>query len=168
LLHERDSLGIEQFRKGYFMFSDSDASLESSFSPSYFRGDRISLSPSCKVGGSDSRIGASDVFVWLTVTHKNISTFEGWAFDASIASSLYCGNGFVLGNCRCAFVPAFPGDGAKTTKPQVDAAIQASIKQEIPTVPKEGGGRRKATTKEAQDRSKWIGKEKRISKGREE
>ena len=65
----------------------------------------VSLPASSSVRRPDSGVVADNNFVWLRVHSKENSSFEGWAFDYTTASSLYCNNGFVVKNCRCALIP---------------------------------------------------------------
>lgn len=45
------------------------------------------------------------VFEWVEISHVQRSEFEGWAFDATTASSLYCSSALVVSNCLCVWRP---------------------------------------------------------------
>jgi len=59
-------------------------------------------------GGLD-RVAADNHFVWLSVEKVELGNYYGLAFDYTTESSLYCSDGFVVSNCRCAFMPANGG-----------------------------------------------------------
>ena len=160
LLMEFDSVGIEKFAERDFVFSDSDASLVPSDGTGHFGSKRIDLPASSPVGGSDSGIGRE--FVFLTVTHVEHSSFRGWAYDASIEhSSLYCNNGFVVHNCRCAWIPANVGEkdkGKFWSKQQKQSRVSKSLRAELPKKTR-AGEPIPQTTKVARARSVWAGKD---------
>lgn len=60
-----------------------------------------------KDGGSGSIGAHDDSFWWDRVLSVHVAWFSGWAFDASTATGLYNNCGYVVKNCRCAFVPYF-------------------------------------------------------------
>jgi hypothetical protein len=141
--------GIEQLGKLFLSRADTQSELTSSVSSSFFGGYRVNLPSSSGMSGSDTWVTADDRFSWLTVHNISFEEFEGYAFDASIASSLYCYNGLVVKNCMCAFVPANVGE--KTTGQIRDA-------ERI----------RKAIAASAQGDKRWMGGKKKISSKRPE
>jgi SPP1 gp7 family putative phage head morphogenesis protein len=56
------------------------------------------------------QIPPSNFFAWEEIHDVSFSEYEGFAFDASTATSLYCSSSFVVSNCRCAFIPANVGE----------------------------------------------------------
>jgi hypothetical protein len=50
-------------------------------------------------------------FRWERVLVTHAKDFSGFAFDASTQTGVYCSDGFVVKNCRCAVEPASTGPG---------------------------------------------------------
>lgn len=105
LLPVFDSQGIEQLRKVPFMLADVSANPEAGSSASDLGFERVCLPASGGVSGADSWVLADDHWRWVPVDDVVPSWFEGMAFDATTASSLYCSDGFVVSNCRSTIVP---------------------------------------------------------------
>lgn len=107
---------LKQISESLLMGADAYSPLVSGLASSLFSGKAVHASAPCSVCGSDSGVFANDGFGWLAVDHVEVSHFDGWAFDYTTASSLYCNNGFVVKNCRCVALPLFDGDQG----PQID------------------------------------------------
>lgn len=75
------------------------------------------------------KVTTHDFFVWKRVHSVSPTTYEGWAFDATTATSLYCSDSFVVSNCRCAWLPANVGEAADDGRKDTKSSIQSSIKQ---------------------------------------
>ena len=110
LLSVRDSGGIEKLREGNFVLSDTDPEGVPGVGAGLTDGRRVYLPAPSRVGGSYSGVPADDNFVWLRVHSVFPSEFVGYAFDCTTETSLYCSDGFVVGNCRCSFIPANVGE----------------------------------------------------------
>lgn len=155
LLLEFDSCGVEKFAESDFVFADSQSSLMSSKGSGSLGSGTIDLASSSSVCGTYPWISGD--FIFLTVTHVEISSFTGWAYDASVEhSSLYCNNGFVVKNCRCAYVPA-----VDRLTPTQDKNRQKSLKHAIDKS-FQGERVRPRSKREARARSSWLAKEKRF------
>lgn len=65
-----------------------------------------------------SQVHLSNCFKWEKIHSIAFGMYEGLAFDATTASSLYCSGGVVVSNCRCAWIPyvdisEYVGEGKK-------------------------------------------------------
>lgn len=100
LLLVRNSGGIEKLRELDLVSADSVLQFKSRDGARDLCSDGVYLPSSCIMGGPDSWIAADDHFAWLRVSSISIGEFEGDAFDATTATSLYCSDGFVVSNCR--------------------------------------------------------------------
>jgi len=103
LLKKFDTGLIEDISENILMGADAYSLLVSGLASSLPALDSIDLPASGGMGCSNSGIGAD--YVWLVVHDVEFSVFDGWAFDYSTASSLYCNNGFVVKNCVCSLNP---------------------------------------------------------------
>lgn len=108
LLVVRDSGGIEKFREGYFVRTDTDPVVVPVDRPSSLSVGSVNLSSPCRVSSSDARIDADSWFVWEKIHSVTSSHFEGYAYDCTTLTSLYCSDGFVVSNCRCCWIPSVP------------------------------------------------------------
>lgn len=110
LLVKRDIGTLKDISESLLMGANPYSVGVSGIRPSHFGGHAIALASSSLVGGPDIGVLADySGFAWVKVLHKEMSHFDGWAFDYSTASSLYCNNGFVVKNCRCSFSPIVVG-----------------------------------------------------------
>lgn len=150
LLKILDSRGIENFRECDFMGADSDSAFIARCSALGLGFNGVDLAPAGKMGGILP--GVFDWFVWRRVQDVSFGWFDGWAFDASTASSLYCSNGVVVSNCRCSWQPANIGEKNPSSKwgKRANVAIDQSLQAERP----------KDSLKEARRRSLWAGADK--------
>lgn len=80
-----------------------------------------------------SQIQISDCFQWKVVHNVSFGRYEGLAFDATTATSLYYSGGLVVSNCRCAYLPANVGEDQSDqirTKGKIESAIDDSVSKE--------------------------------------
>lgn len=69
------------------------------------------------------------VFRWVKIHSTRLSTFEGYAFDATTATSLYCNSGFVVSNCKCSWKALPPKErGQVRTAPAIRSRIRKSAR----------------------------------------
>ncbi|MFA5376354.1 MAG: phage minor head protein [Dehalococcoidia bacterium] len=107
-----------------------------------------------------SQVALPNLFKWERIHSVSFTEYEGLAFDATTATSLYYSGGLVVSNCRCAHLPANVGEPQKEQvrrKEEIQAAITESLKAEKP---------KKRTLAEQRKRTKWVGPDKRIAKKR--
>lgn len=158
LLSVFDPMGIEQFRERHFMFSNSESEFVPRVSSQLFGMKSVNLPSSSVVCCTDS--GILTDFVWLSVHDVSFTTFDGWAFDGSTASSLYCNNGFVVSNCRCAWIPSNVGE---KTKHQIrkEAALKKALSKSVGA--ERGKNTKKRSIAEQRKLSKWPGATKKIA-----
>lgn len=81
------------------------------------------------VSGFACKVTLNDFFVWKTVHGVSFSRYEGWAFDATTATSLYYSDSLIVSNCRCAFIPANVGEDTSKqirSKKEIEAAFEES------------------------------------------
>lgn len=161
LLIVRESGGIEKLRELDLTRTNPNAEVVSGVRSEYPGGQAVLLPPAGGMGSSDSWIAADDHYVWLRVASVRMDTYEGYAFDYTTASSLYCSDGFVVSNCRCAWIPANVGEPEKGQKRGKEAqkALDESIKQEIPKSKRE-----ERTLEEQKKISRWAGADKKVQK----
>ena len=175
LLIVADPLGVEKLCKTDFMLANTESEAMSALSSGSLSFDGVSLPSSGGVGGSNPGILTHDCFTWLRVHDVSFGRFEGWAFDGTTASSLYCNTGFVVKNCRCCHVPANVGepldtkrrvnygDGSESVgQTRSKSDIEASIKSSI------GKERKRGSIEDKIKKSRWLGADKvgRIAKVR--
>ena len=183
LLPIRNPSGIEKLREDLLLWPDPNSKTVAGFRPGLLGCCTVLLPSTGGVGGSDSWVAADNHFVWLAVEKVELGNYYGLAFDYTTESSLYCSDGFVVSNCRCAFMPANVGEDTKKqkrTQKEVQGAIDKNIRQEIPQGRMiKGQGRRykdpetgrftkktKRTLAEQKARSNWAGADVRIAKVR--
>ena len=129
LLEIRQSGGIEKLREQNLFGTDTDPESVAGLRPGSECTWGVLLPPPGDVGGSDSWVLADDHFVWLQLDKVETGEYAGLAFDYTTESSLYCSDGFVVSNCRCAFLPANVGETTEAqtrTKRGIDSAIKES------------------------------------------
>lgn len=122
---------IQEVSKLLLMGSDPTPNVMSSLGSSFSGSKAINLTSPGSMSSPDPGVVADDWFVWLTVHSVYSGYFKGYAYDYSTESSLYCNNGFVVRNCRCAWIPANVGEskeGQKSSKKQVESSIRQSEK----------------------------------------
>jgi ADP-ribose pyrophosphatase YjhB (NUDIX family) len=110
LLVVAEPQGLEKLRKLDLTRPDTETKFVPSDSPSILGSRRVYLPSPSVMGGPNSWVVADSHFIYLRVVEKQLTQYTGWAFDASTASSLYCSDGFVVSNCRCAWLPANVGE----------------------------------------------------------
>ena len=111
LLQVLDAIGIEQFGKSDFMCPNPNTINTSSSSSSLNSTNRVLVAAPGIVGCLDlvepfflGHLLPSH-FKCTTVTHVEISFYDGWAYDASTSTALYNSSGIVVKNCECAIAP---------------------------------------------------------------
>lgn len=103
LLKKFDTGITKEISENLLIGSDPYSHLVARLASSLPAFDAVNLTASGGMSSPDIGIGAD--YVWLIVHEVEFSEFDGWAFDYSTASSLYCNNGFVVKNCVCSLNP---------------------------------------------------------------
>lgn len=101
------------------------------------------------IEGLSRGVEVAEHFAWKRIHRVSFGEYEGLAFDATTASSLYCSGGFVVSNCRCSPIPAnIARDNREQIrgKRKVMAAMHRSIRAEYP----------KRSLQKAKAKSKWA------------
>ena len=106
LLPILDSGGVEQYREGGLVLADAKLAQVAGLGAGELRGHAVDL-PSAGGMGGGGALGFH--FAFLSVVDVRVEQFEGWAFDGSTVTSLYCCDGFVVSNCRCSCIPYYEG-----------------------------------------------------------
>jgi SPP1 gp7 family putative phage head morphogenesis protein len=108
------------------------------------------------------QVSLPNFFEWKRVHEISFGEYEGLAFDATTATSLYYSGGLVVSNCRCAWLPANVGEDEskqKRGKSNIAGAINDSYRAELPK-------RTKRTLAQQKTRSTWGGADKTIARVR--